>query len=497
MPEVTRLKSEVSFTPSAPVDTGKAKPGNPLLQERAQKGGFRSQYALGSEAPAVAQDKRAQQHARKELERLSQISILDSLPFNVWVAFTTVLNIIVIGLEQDIGPGHVDLADRFTWFVLECFFAVLFVAEMAIRIALTQPKRRKFFRSLWDPLDFLLVLLALLDAVLLSPMGHGGMIRYFTVLRALRVIKLVRMVQMFPMFRELWLLVGGLVNSLKALGWVGLIVVVVLYVCGIVVTMEIGRNDEVYAIGPSYDGEVWPYKKYFGSVWRSMFTLFQVLTLDSWCDGIVRHVVFRQPYMGVFFVAFLLLTAFGLINVVIGIIVENTLAAAQVTDRRVEEREAQLRRQAVEQLSVILDKSDINRMGEISLEELKAANNSKIVQEKFAKIGMNFDEVEEIFKLLDYEQSGRVELKRLAASILELVGGAKRRDIAQVEVTIGSLAQHLDKLDRRFTHIEDEVQGLTNMAEEFVQTTVRLLTGFDGSQKPMVPQGQRGEAWEE
>jgi len=306
-------------------------------------------------------------------------------------------------------------------------------------------------------------------------------VRLLTVLRTLRLVRLVRLVRMFPMFRELWLLVGGLVNSLKALGWVGIIVIIVLYVCSILVTTEIGQNDEVYGAGPSYDGEVWPYKEYFGTVWRSMFTLFQVLTLDGWCDDIVRHVVHRQPLMAIFFVVFLLLTAFGLMNVVIGIIVENTLAAAQVADSRAEQQEAYNRKKAVEKLEEILAKSDVNRSGEISMEELQAAGQSPIVQAQFQAIGLKFEEAQEIFGLLDYERRGRIELKRFAASCRELVGGARRRDIVQVEITVGTLAQRLDSLDQKFTSMENEVRGLHTMADDFVQNTVRLLTGFDGT----------------
>jgi voltage-gated sodium channel len=302
-------------------------------------------------------------------------------------------------------------------------------------------------------------------------------------LRTLRIVRLVKLVRMFSAFRELWLLVGGLVNSLKALGWVGIVVVIVLYVCSILTTTEIGQNDDVYGSGPSYDGEVWPYKEYFGTVWKSMFTLFQVLTLDGWCDDIVRHVVHRQPVMAIFFVVFLLITAFGLMNVIIGIIVENTLAAAQVADSRVEQQEAYARKKAVEKLEQILAKSDVNRTGEISREELAAAGQSPVVQEQFKAIGLRFEEAQEIFGLLDYEGRGIIELKRFAASCRELVGGARRRDIVQVEITVGTLAQRLDSLDRKFSSMESEVRGLHDLADDFVQNTVRLLTGFDGSRR--------------
>merc|ERR1719223_1560771 len=208
-------------------------------------------------------------------------------------------------------------------------------------------------------------------------------------------------------FRELWLLVGGLVNSLKALGWVGLVLIVVLYLCSIIVTTEIGQNDEAYGSGPSYDGEMWPYKEYFGTVMRSMFTLFQVLTLDAWCDNIVRHVIHRQPFMAVFFVVFVLITAFGLMNVIVGIIVENTLAAAQVADSRLEQQKAFSRKKAVEKLEEILMRSDVNRTGEISMQELQAAGQSPVVQAQFEVIGLKFEEAQEIFSLLDYERRGR------------------------------------------------------------------------------------------
>uniref|UniRef100_A0A7S1WTG7 Ion transport domain-containing protein n=1 Tax=Alexandrium catenella TaxID=2925 RepID=A0A7S1WTG7_ALECA len=311
-------------------------------------------------------------------------------------------------------------------------------------------------------------------------MGAETNVRLFTVLRALRVVRLIRLVRTLPAFRELWLLVGGLANSMKALGWVALIALALLYVGGIIVTTEIGQNHRVYGVGPSYDGEIWPYEKYFGDVPTSMFSLFQVMTMDGWCDDIVRHVIHRQPAMGLFFVAFLFVVAFGLVNVVIGIIVENTLAAAQVSDRRAEVELGRTRRHAVEALTDLLVRSDSSRTGEISMQELQVAYESAIVKDLFKKIGLTMQEAKNLFSLLDYERRGRVELKRFANSCRELVGGAKRRDIAQVEITVGTLARHLEQLDGQFSKIEAEVGSITAMADAFVDKTVRTLTGFNG-----------------
>jgi voltage-gated sodium channel len=289
---------------------------------------------------------------------------------------------------------------------------------------------------------------------------------------------------MFPAFRELWLLVGGLVNSIKALGWVCIILTLLVYVISVIVTTEIGQNDEVYGNGPSYDGVVWPYKEYFGTVLKSMFTLFQVMTLDGWADDVVRHILFFQPLMAILFMIFLVFSAFGLVNVVIGVIVENTLAAATVADGAMEKTASDARKKALDQLHVMLELSDSDRSGEISLAELQAAAQSHVVLKQLKLLEIKVSEIEQLFQLLDYERRGQVDLKKFIQACRELVGGAKRRDIAQVEITVGTLTQRLDSLDRKFTHVETEVACLGNLTEDFLQNTVRLLTGWDGS-KPV------------
>jgi voltage-gated sodium channel len=419
-----------------------------------------------------------EQQAEAEEQKYTKVTFIYRMPFNIFVAATTLLYIVCLGLEEDLSSGdNDDTGDRVQWFLLDIVFMSCFGVELIARICCDG---KYFFGDIWNIADIILVCAAVFDTVFLAPAGIGGFLRYFLVLRALRIVGVIRLVRMYPAVRELWLLVGGLSNSIKALGWVGAIVLLLLYVCSIVVTTEIGQNVETYGTGPSYDGTVWPYDKYFGTVWRSVFTLFQVLTLDNWCDNVVRHVVYRQPLMGIFFIMFLLFTAFGLMNVVIGIIVENTLAAAQVADRRVEERESAMRKAGVAQLQDILEKSDKNRTGGISMEELRAAYTSRIVKDTFDQIGVTFEQAQEIFRLLDYEGLGRVELKRFAGSCKELVGGAKRRDIAQVEVTVGTLAQQLGKLDSQVKQIEEQVSGLNLMANHFVDNTARLLTGYNG-----------------
>merc|ERR1719408_392095 len=303
----------------------------------------------------------------------------------------------------------------------------------------------------------------------------------------MRAIKLVQLVRMFKFFRELWLLVGGLVNSIKALAWICVILLLLIYVCSVVTTTEIGQNEETYGTGPSYNGEVWPYKEYFGTVFKSMFTLFQIVTLDGWMDDIVRHILYFQPMLALLFIGFVVLTAFGLMNVLIGVIVENTMVAATVADQAIDQEQANKRKKALDQLEVMLELSDSNRSGDISLQELQAASQSRVVQAQLEALDVRQSEVEQLFELLDYERRGKVDLKKFITSCRELVGGARRRDIAQVEITVGTLTQRLDSLDKKFSHIEAEVRALGTLSDDFLHHTVKALTGFDGSALDMQP----------
>jgi len=455
--------------------------------ERGTQGGFRKkEIGLEDEAAAQVTDGVTQPPAPKNekekqalLLKAKQIPLVDELWFNCFVSASTFLNAFIIGLEQEMSTSEGGVADRLIWYMLELIFAGVFTVEIIARITTL---RLKFLGDIWNICDVVVVAAACVDVLVLQPAKMGGKARLLTTLRTMRIIRLVRLVRMFKFFRELWLLVGGLVNSIKALAWICLILILLIYVCSVVTTTEIGQNDATYGNGPSYDGMVWPYKEYFGTVFKSMFTLFQVMTLDGWCDDVVRHIMFFQPILACFFMVFLVLTAFGLMNVVIGCIVENTLAAATVADEAIEKELSEKRRKALDQLQVMLELSDSNRSGDISMQELQAASQSRVVQAQLAALDVRMSEVEQLFELLDYEKRGKVDLKKFIISCRELVGGAKRRDIAQVEITVGTLTQRLDSLDRKFHHIESEVAALGNLSEDFLQNTVRLLTGFDGSE---------------
>merc|ERR1719335_1908056 len=115
---------------------------------------------------------------------------------------------------------------------------------------------------------------------------------------------------------------------MKTLFWVSVLLVLFIYVVAIFMTMQVGHNTEVYGDYKALSGG-WDHEEYFGTVGRSMYSLFQIMTLESWSSTIVRHVLSNQPSMAIFILMFVLSATFGLLNLVVGVIVENTLTAAR------------------------------------------------------------------------------------------------------------------------------------------------------------------------
>ena len=180
--------------------------------------------------------------------------------------------------------------------VLDMLILGVFVVEIAARIYV---HRAAFFRDPWSLFDFTVVAIALVPA-------SGP----FSVLRALRVLRVMRMVTMVPSMRRV---VGALLSAIPGLGSIAMVLALVFYVSAVIATGLFGAD----------------FPEWFGNLGRSIYTLFQVMTLESWSMGIVRPLMDVFPYAWVFFIPFILIATFTMLNLFIAIIVN---AMQTVTD---------------------------------------------------------------------------------------------------------------------------------------------------------------------
>ncbi|MFA5537595.1 MAG: ion transporter [Gemmobacter sp.] len=166
----------------------------------------------------------------------------------------------------------------------------IFVIEIGLKLVAF---RWGFFRSGWNVFDFLIVGIALVP-------GAQG----FSVLRALRILRLLRVVSVTPSLRRV---VEGFLRALPGMGSVFLLMGMIFYISAVMATKLFGES----------------FPEWFGTLGRSGFTLFQVMTLDSWISGTVRPVMEVYPHAWAFFLPFVMVTTFAVVNLIVGLIVNS------------------------------------------------------------------------------------------------------------------------------------------------------------------------------
>jgi voltage-gated sodium channel len=211
-----------------------------------------------------------------------------------------VINAVTLGLEtsQSLMARHGQLLHALDRLILAVFVVEILTKLFAQGLA--------FFRRAWNVFDFVVVGIALIPAS--GPLA---------VLRALRVLRVLRLISMVPRLR---FVVEALLKALPGISSIGLLMLVLFYVFAVMSTGLFGDR----------------FPEWFGSIGASMYTLFQVMTLESWSMGIVRPVMELYPYAWVFFVPFILVATFTMLNLFIGIIVDTmqTLHEDQIAEDR-------------------------------------------------------------------------------------------------------------------------------------------------------------------
>jgi voltage-gated sodium channel len=221
---------------------------------------------------------------------------IESDPVQHFIIAVILLNAVTLGIETS--PYLVQVAGPVLR-TLEIAALTIFVVEILLKLVAFGPH---FFRSGWNNFDFIIVGISVLPAA--GPL---------TVLRTLRILRALRLVRTLPRLRMIVEAVG---RVLPDMGWVFLLLLVVFYVFGVVGTNLFRAT----------------FPEFFGDLGRTMFTLFQVMTLESWSMGVARPVMAQHPWAWIYFVSFVLTASFIVLNLVIGVVVNAFQGVMQGVD---------------------------------------------------------------------------------------------------------------------------------------------------------------------
>ncbi|MEM8986827.1 MAG: ion transporter [Pseudomonadota bacterium] len=184
----------------------------------------------------------------------------------------------------------------------------VYVIEIALKLIAFGPR---FFRSGWNIFDFIIV------GIALTPSAGA-----FSVLRALRILRALRLLSVVPQMRAV---VGALLSAVPGMGAIMAVLGLVYYIAAVMTTKMFAET----------------FPDWFGDIGASMYSLFQIMTLESWSMGIVRPVMETHPWAWAFFVPFIIVTSFAVLNLFIALIV-NSLNAITEAEYREHSEEAEV-----------------------------------------------------------------------------------------------------------------------------------------------------------
>lgn len=223
--------------------------------------------------------------------------ILDGNKVQSFITGLIFINAITLGLEtsasikSSIGQ-YLQIFDNIVIFV--------FAVEITLKL---YANGFSFFKNGWNIFDFTIVLISLIPST-------GSL----SVLRALRVLRILRLLKMAP---RLKFIVNSLFKSLPDLIWIFILILLFYYLYSV--------------MGTKLFGESFP--ELFGTLTTSMFTLFQLMTLEDWVNGVAKPIMKVFPYAYIYFISFIIITSVVVLNLIIAVIVSG-LEAIQSEDRK-------------------------------------------------------------------------------------------------------------------------------------------------------------------
>jgi len=216
-----------------------------------------------------------------------------------------------------------------------------------------------------------------------------------------------------------------MLDSLRTMFWITVLLLITIYCLAIVLTTYVGQSD--------YVNDHWLNAPlYVGTVWRSMWTMIEIITSDCWED--VSRPILEYSPTAVYLCVFLpmLLCTFGVLNIIIAVMVERiqviTKGNATQTGKILEKTEHKL----LESMAMDFQGADMDNNGELEFDEFKRMIYSDSMSYKLRLLGVMCDEAESLFGIMDADKSGSVSPEEFVTGLTKLKGIAKGQDLVQL-----------------------------------------------------------------
>ncbi|KAF4656824.1 hypothetical protein FOL47_008729 [Perkinsus chesapeaki] len=338
--------------------------------------------------------------------------------------------------------------------VVEQFFAVLFVFDLSLRIL--SYGRLYLLYTKWYLGEAVLAFLYCNGVWLTSNSRTADFFRILQALRIMRTIRVIKAVRVIPFFRVVWNMVRGLASSARTLFWTYVLIASILFVFSIF-AVEIIARMEVFQSDISV-------QEYFGNVPRAMFTLFQVMTLDSW-TAIARPMQAKAPgTVTVFFVAVILCVVMVLMNLITAVIVENAFSIAKADAEEQAKIREHKKQSEISSLAELFRELDSDGSGELTFEEFhQAVLCNRTVQNKLKVLDLDPNEMDELWTILDVSGDGSLTVEEFSNGLRRIKGDIQSKDLMENVKRVSVVTRKIEIARARLRRLQERTASLERM----------------------------------
>lgn len=399
--------------------------------------------------------------------------------FAMAVGVVIMANALVLGLETDLGQ------ENFIFF--EHFFGMFFTGEMFLRIS--QSGCLGYLSKKSNCFDCLLVCTGDFDLWISPFLTHpgskgSGSPKFMKLLRMFRVMRIVRL---FKMFHELQIIMEAFIKALHTVMWVGLLTVILNYICAVFLTQTIGHNASMWGSEHSADIHLW-----FGTIGNSMRTLFIIITLAEWDH--IALVVSKHVNGFVVFVlaiAYITLTAFTMVSLITGIISEELVGAQREDEFHKLQQIEKGKTELAEKVKELLTSFDDDGSGSLSEKEVADAlhnTNLKLMERLQAlDISMEMDDFQCLIRRLkEASGSDEIPIDELVKALKHLSGTASSPSVWDLKMILLQIQKDatrgnsvVEQVGTNLTSVSNDFQKNSLETREKVDQVVCRISGFE------------------
>lgn len=362
------------------------------------------------------------------------------------------------------------------YLAMDCAFAAVYVVEVSCKIIALGGR---FFADAMNWMDLGLTLMSV-SSVALTISGKGSAaLKKAKGLRLIRFVRIMRLVRILKGVPELAIVVEGLMISMTGLFWVMVLLGIFTFAYSVFLVEMIGGDTNEFGAN------------YFGDMAHAFLTLVDMAILAEWA-AIARPVMDKQPWLLAPLFMFVLISSFGMMNVMIGIIVDSTTEAKNVMDR--EKKTAALQEAVQVWVHGIYDKGlsrqaillaeENDHLSELEKEELHQRRNDAVLEVIQNIIDNGSAEIppglvaEDVLHLLDFDADGTLTKEEFEQNLGRLMIGTPYQLTSLILVVIGKMRSrnrvHMHEVISRFDRFESNTHKRMEAIEESQARILKL-----------------------